>query len=229
MCGRYILAEAAAAERAMRIQRSGWTYAVSYRVLPTQPVPVVVLTEGERAAVMMRWGLIPYWAQGEQPKLSTFNATAERMDSAPTFRGAWQRDQRCLVVMGGFYEPHVNPDATRDPYFLRLADRDIFAVAGLWERSFRTDGEAVYSCTLITVPANPLLAQVHNAKQRMPAILREADHEAWLRGSKEAACATLEPYPAELMLAWKVGRQVNLPKGRDDASLIAPVETNELV
>jgi putative SOS response-associated peptidase YedK len=125
--------------------------------------------------------------------------------------------------MGGFYEPHVNPDGSREPYFLRLTDREVFGVAGLWERSRRADGSHVFSATLITLPANRLLAEVHNDKQRMPAILAQDDHEAWLGGDPELARATLRPYPDELMLAHAVSRRVNSPKLPNDESLIAPV------
>jgi putative SOS response-associated peptidase YedK len=156
-------------------------------------------------------------------KASTINATVERLDSAPSYRDPWQRGQRCIFVMGGFYEPHVNEDGSRDPFFVRLADREVFGVAGLWERSLRQDGSYVYSCTLITVPANQLLAEVHNGKQRMPAVLAESDHAGWLSGTPAEARAVLEPYPTELMTAWRVSRRVNHPKLPNDASLIEPV------
>jgi putative SOS response-associated peptidase YedK len=220
MCGKYILAQAARAERAMGIRRGRWEYPLSYRVLPTEQVPVVVSASGEREAAEMRWGLIPYWAYGVPLKASTINATIERIDSAPSYRDAWLRGQRCILVMGGFYEPHVNADGSRDPFFLRLADREVFGVAGLWDRSRRSDGSYVFSCTLITVPANRLLAEVHNGKQRMPAILAQSDHEPWLSGAQQEARAALKPYPDELMVAWKVSRRVNNPKLPNDASLI---------
>ena len=81
----------------------------------------------------------------------------------------------------------------------------------------------MFSATLITLPANALLAEVHNDKQRMPAILAPADHEAWLGGDAEVARATLRPYPGELMQAYAVSRRVNSPKLPNDASLIEPV------
>jgi len=222
MCGKYILAQAAKAERAMGIRRGRWEYPLSYRVLPTEQVPVVVPLESEREAVQMRWGLIPWWAQGVPLKASTINATEERIASAPSYRDAWQRGQRCIMVMGGFYEPHVNSDGTRDPFFVRLRAREVVGVAGLWERSRRADGSYVFSCTLITVPANPLLAQVHNGKQRMPAILHESDHGTWLDDTPQQARTLLRPYPEELMAAWQVSRRVNNPQLPNDASLIEP-------
>jgi putative SOS response-associated peptidase YedK len=50
----------------------------------------------------MRWGLIPWWAKDEKLKFSTFNAKAETVTTAPAFRDAWKRAQRCLVVTDGF-------------------------------------------------------------------------------------------------------------------------------
>ncbi len=222
MCGRYILAQAGKAERAMGIRRGRWEYPPSYRVLPTEQVPVVVAEAGEPEAAMMRWGLIPWWAYGVPLKASTINATVERIESAPSYRDAWQRAQRCILVMGGFYEPHVNEGGTRDPFFVRLTGREAFGVAGLWDSSRRPDGSHVFSCTLITVPANPLLAEVHNGKQRMPAILEEADHQRWLTGALPEAKLTLKSYPQELMTAWKVSPRVNSPKLPNDATLIEP-------
>ncbi len=223
MCGKYILAQAAKAELAMGIRRGRWEYPLSYRVLPSEQVPVVTLESGEREATMMRWGLIPHWAAGVALKASTINATVERIDSAPSYRDPWRRGQRCIFVMGGFYEPHVEADGARTPYFLRLTDRDVFGVAGLWDRSRRADGSHVFSATLITLPANRLLAEVHNHKQRMPAILTAQDQQAWLGGDPEEARATLRPYPDELMVAHAVSRRVNSPKLPNDASLIEPV------
>jgi putative SOS response-associated peptidase YedK len=222
MCGKYILAQAAKAERALAIQRGRWEYPPSYRVLPTEQVPVVVSESGERTATMMRWGLIPYWAQGVPLTASTINATVERIASAPSYRDPWRRGQRCILVMGGFYEPHVNADGTRDQFFVRLTEREVFGVAGLWDRSRRQDGSHVFSCTLITVPANPLLAEVHNGKQRMPAILAESQHETWLQGEAHAARESLGSYPDALMQAWRVSRKVNNPRLANDASLIEP-------
>ena len=88
----------------------------------------------------MRWGLIPCWAHGMPLKASTINATVERIESAPSYRDPWSRGQRCIIVMGGFYEPHVNADGSNDPFFVQLNDREVFGVAGLWDRSRRSDG-----------------------------------------------------------------------------------------
>ena len=223
MCGKYILAQAAKAERAMGIRRGHWEYPLSYRVLPTEQVPVVVAAHGEREAALMRWGLVPWWSHGVPLKASTINATAERLERAPSYRDPWRRGQRCLFAMGGFYEPHLNEDGTHDQFFVRLDDREVFGVGGLWECSRRADGSYLFSCTLITVPANPLLAVVHNAKQRMPAILAESDYDSWLHGPPQQARDLLRPYSADAMRAWKVHRRVNNARLPNDERLIEPL------
>src|ERR1700757_191985 len=51
---------------------------------------------------------------------------------------------------------------------------------------FSTINARIESCAHITMPANELMADIHNAgkhPQRMPAILRREDQEAWLRGT----------------------------------------------
>ena len=223
MCARYILAQQAAAERAFHLERSDWAYAIRYNVAPTDVVPIVRLREGVREGTMLRWGLVPWTARGVPPKGGPLiNATIERLESWYGWRGPWERAQRCVLTSAGFYEPHLNEDGSKDPFFVHLADRDVFGFAGLWERSRHADGRVVESCTLITVPANELMASVHNEKKRMPAILQAEDHETWLTGSATQAKAALAPYPSDLMVAYRVSRRVNSPKN-DDPSLIEPL------
>jgi len=69
------------------------------------------------------------------------------------------------------------------------------------------------------VPPNPLMAEFHKAKQRMPAILQSAEFEAWLTGSVDDVRAALKPYPADAMVAWPVSTRTNSPKN-NDATLV---------
>ena len=226
MCGRYIIREQEAAERYWRVHGMP-TWTQSFNITPTSLVPVVRRARGggspdaPNESFLLRWGLVPYWAGGAPPKLATFNARVERIESAPTFRGAWSRGQRCILPAAGFYEWQARGKA-KQPYFIKLVDREVFGFAGLWDRSTGTDGVSIESCTIITLPANNLLTEIHNTGHRMPAILREEDHEAWLAGSAEEARATLQPYPDGLMLAYPVSRRVGSPKHNDEA-LTLPV------
>jgi putative SOS response-associated peptidase YedK len=222
MCARYQIPTQAEAEAYWRLLHSRWSFAPRWRVLPTEQVPVVLNTSAGIAGWMMRWDLVPYRNHGEPTGKSLINAQAENLAAVHYWRAPWSRGQRCIFTMAGFYEPHRYADGRKEPFYVRLTDREVFGVAGIWERSVKGDGTEVHSCALITVPPNALLAGIHNEKPRMPAVLREEHHDAWLTGTPEQARAVLLPYPGERMTAWQVTRRVNSPRLPDDASLIAP-------
>jgi putative SOS response-associated peptidase YedK len=223
MCARFQTPAQAAAEKYWQLIEPLWRYEPSWRVLPTDPVPVVLTVKGERTGRMMRWDLVPFRSHGVPTGKVLINAKAENLETNYYWKAPWERGQRCIFSMAGFYEPHKFEDGHKEPFYVHLSDREVFGVAGLWDRSIKPDGTEFLSCTLITTEPNELMAQVHNEKLRMPAVLREQDHEAWLNGSVVDAKAALAPYSSELMVAWQVSRLVNNPKAPDDASLIQPV------
>jgi len=223
MCGRYVSPDDASIEREFNLVHTGWRFPASYNLAPTQLVPIVRNVEGERRGVLLRWGLIPFFARGVPPKYSTINARVETVQTAASYRGPWKRGQRCLVVAQGFYEWQVQADGkSKVPFYIHASDQAVFAFAGLWDSSRNEAGEAIESVTHITVPANSLVGEIHNTKQRMPAILEHADRDAWLSGTPDEAWEALAPYPDDLMVAWPVSTRVNTPKN-NDATLINPV------
>jgi putative SOS response-associated peptidase YedK len=76
----------------------------------------------------------------------------------------------------------------------------------------------LHTFTFITGEPNEFLREIHT---RMPVILPEEHHDAWLSG--EAGKEILVPYPAGRMKAWPISARVNSPKN-DDAEIIAPIE-----
>ena len=81
----------------------------------------------------------------------------------------------------------------RQPLLIRRRDQAPFAFAGLWERWKQPDGGVLRSCTIVTCPPNALVAPVHD---RMPVILAQDDHAAWLdpqAGRPRAAPALSRP------------------------------------
>jgi putative SOS response-associated peptidase YedK len=192
----------------------------SWNVAPSQSSPVLIHSAAGTACELMRFGLIPYFAKGVAGAYSTINARVETIATSPAYRGAWKRAQRCLVLANGFYEWHTEPDGkTRTPWYIQLADQPVFAMAGLWDESKPEGAPAIRSFTIVTLPASPLMAQIHNDKLRQPALLTHADCDTWLSGTADAARAVLRQYPDELLSAWPVSRRVNSPKN-DDATLI---------
>ena len=225
MCGRYILAPQAKSEAAFGVKRVHWRDSPSYNVAPPREVPVIRTASagdgGERMGVMMRWGLIPPFLKGENPKFPTINARIETMETSPAFRDAWRKGQRCIVPAEGFYEWQMMPDAPRQPWFIGLANKEVMPFAGLWDRSVKADRTVVESFAIITLPANDFMAKIHSEGQRMPAILRMEDLDAWLTGSEEQAKAALVQYPGAQLRAYKVSPRVNSPKNDDPGLLEA--------
>jgi len=225
MCGRYILASQAKSEKAFDVKRVRWHDLASYNVAPGREVPVVRLAAAddgaEREGVMMRWGLVPPFLKGENPKFPTMNARIETMEASPAFRDAWKKGQRCVVPAQGFYEWQMVPNAPRQPWFIGLANEAVMPFAGLWDRSVKADRTVLESFTIVTLPANDFMAKLDSEQQRMPAILRAEDVEAWLSGTPEQAKAALIQYPGEQLRTYKVSARVNSVKN-DDESLLAP-------
>ena len=62
----------------------------SWNVAPQTFQPIVRLNRetGDRELVLMRWGLVPYWARDEKIGLRTINAKAETITTTPAFREA---------------------------------------------------------------------------------------------------------------------------------------------
>ena len=233
MCGRYIIREQEAAERYWRVHGLP-KWVESFNVPPSSTVPVIRRAGAGRAVfeqaaygssapnecVLLRWGLVPFWSRGVPPRYSTFNARMERVETAASFRGPWARGQRCILPAAGFYEWQKR-GSVKQPFLIKVADREVFGFAGLWDRSSGPEG-VIESCTILTMPANRLLTEIHNTGHRMPAILREEHHEAWLSGNLDEARAALRPYPDDMMVAWPVSARVNSPK-YDDESLTRPL------
>jgi putative SOS response-associated peptidase YedK len=127
------------------------------------------------------------------------------------------------VPLAGFYMWHLSATGVRQPFYVRLVNRGVFGVAALWERTVIDGEDVIDSCALLTVPANPLMAELDVRNRRMPAILRREDYEQWLTATGGRAQALLKPYPLERMVTHPVGPRVNYLE-YDDPWLIRPAD-----
>ncbi|MGH8188781.1 MAG: SOS response-associated peptidase [Steroidobacteraceae bacterium] len=224
MCDRYVTPESAHAEREFGVAHAWWKFSPSFNVHPSRNVPVVRMDAGEIEGVMLHWGLIPDWAGGDAAKACADYVSAESVEHCAVTSAAWERARRCIVPMFGFYVWQLTWERHRQPFFVRLVNRSVFAVAALWDRTVTEEGDDVIeSCALVTVPPNPLVAELQGAPAQMPAILDRRDYTAWLSASSAAAKLMLRSCPQEQMIAHPVSPRVNSLK-HDDAQLIRAVE-----
>jgi putative SOS response-associated peptidase YedK len=216
MCRCYVSPDGATIEREFGLVPTGWKFAANFNTTPAQVVPVIRANHGLPSGVMMRWG---FAGRGG------FNAPVETLASGAEFHESWKRGRRCIIPALGFYEWHVNPDASEQPYYIHPDDQDVFGFAGLWTRS-RADANGVTECCgIITLPAGPLISQIHNSGLRMPAMLTREQRELWLFGAVDSAGTALAAYADERLLAYAVSRRINSPDSNDE-TLVEPLETD---
>ena len=139
MCGRYTLTDPD--PRLLRF-RFGLPESAEieqeprYNVAPTDPVLAIRLDEdGSGSPGILRWGLIPHYADPDAFDRLLINARAETVAEAPVFRDAFLT-HRCLIVADGFYEWRAD-ETGKKPVWITRASREPFAFAGLWAAARR--------------------------------------------------------------------------------------------
>jgi len=189
MCGRFALVEpvpeiARLFGIAVR-DLDDWLEAPArYNIAPQTPVVVVRAAEDRtRQGAVVRWGLVPSWAEDASIGARMFNARLEGVRERPAYRGAYAR-RRCLVPASGFYE-WQRGGGVRQPFAFRAPDDRPLALAGLWEVNRRAlAGGRLESVSVITTQARGAVASLHD---RMPLVLPEAVWPAWLDADTAAA------------------------------------------
>jgi putative SOS response-associated peptidase YedK len=221
MCKRLVIPEQEDAEKEISVVRPWWKFSVRFNVAVTHPVPVARLHNRETEGVMMRWGFVPPPERQPETPVGAALVRSDAILSSLDYRRAWLYGQRCVIPLAGFYVWHLTDGGLSQPFYVRLVNRAVFGVAGLWERTVLEEGEdVVESCALLTVPANPLVAEIDDDKQ-MPAILHRQDYEEWLTSTVSKAQSLLQTYPLERMVTHPVGPRVNYLEF-DDSQLIRP-------
>lgn len=186
-----------------------------YNIAPTQIVPIVISQDGSRRLIPMFWGLIPFWVKNKPQTYGMINSRSDTLASKPGYKFYLEK-QRCLIPADGFYE-WKKSGTNKIPYRAVLKNGDLFGMAGIWDY---WPEKGIYSFSIITTDANPLIEPIH---QRMPVIISYADEQKWLSAeSKLAVLDLLKPFPAEEMKIYSVSSIVNSPKN-DTPECIQPL------
>lgn len=223
MCGRYTLTTPLDELLSIfDVPEVGFRHEPRYNIAPTQNAPVLARdAEGTRMG-LLRWGLIPFWADDPGIGKRLINARSETASEKPAFRSAF-RSRRCLVLADGFYEWRKEGDG-KVPYWIHRPDRAPFTMAGLWERWEPDEGEPIHSFAILTRDAVPGLKELH---ARMPAILGPERRAGWLdRNADPASVDALLAPPEEPLAYHPVSRVVNSP-ANDRPECIEPLAPPE--
>lgn len=143
----------------------------------------VITNQFPKIISFFQWGLIPFWAKDDSIKKFTLNAKIETLKQKPSFRQVVVN--RCLIPADGFYEWKWldTKGKYKQKYRISIPGNQLFSFGGLWsEWVSKQTGEIIHSYTIVTIPANSFMAEIHNSKKRMPLILTESTEKQWLNG-----------------------------------------------
>jgi putative SOS response-associated peptidase YedK len=164
-----------------------------FNIAPTEEVLAIVAPRGEPEARLLRWGLIPPWAQDLKGAARMINARVETVASRPAYRSLIPKaSRRALQLADGYFEwlkpeqrsgrqaPSAKPAGSqRQPFFFQVDHGVPFAFAAVWTPA-KIEGRWIESVALLTCDSAPnrMAAAIHD---RMPVILADSDAQrAWL-------------------------------------------------
>ncbi|MCL6572363.1 MAG: SOS response-associated peptidase [Bacillus sp. (in: Bacteria)] len=186
-------------------------YAPSFNIAPSQSVLAVINDGKTNRMGFLKWGLIPPWAKDMSIGNKMINARAETIAEKPSFRNAFKK-KRCLIIADSFYEWKRHEDKSKTPMRIKMKSDELFAMAGIWEGWKATDGNVLYTCSVITTEPNKLMKDIHD---RMPVILRRDDEKTWLNPTSSETndlIPLLAPFDETLMESYEVSSLVNTSK-----------------
>ncbi len=168
--------------------------------------PTLLLATEPGVLARLSWGLVPHWVksheQAKQLRNKTLNARAESLLERPAYRDRVLQG-RALLPVNSFYEYHHNDDGSKRRYEITPKNEALFSLGALWSCWVGPEsGRSFYTFTVITTAANPLMAEVHNSKQRMPLIVPPEETALWFAAATAAEVQTLlRPFDAQEMVA----------------------------
>lgn len=168
--------------------------APNYNVAPTDPVPVVRMSEARRVLSVGRWGFLPPWSKDRRAAAKMINARAETVATSRAYAESFAT-RRALVPADGWYEWR-REGGTRQAYFMTPTDGSVLAFAGIWTR---WGPERLLTFSVLTTAATADLAWVHD---RMPLLLPRSAWDQWLTAPPDPML--LRPPPAQ----WLAGLEV---------------------
>jgi putative SOS response-associated peptidase YedK len=219
MCGRFTLtADGEKIRTAYGLPHAPFDYRPRYNIAPQQDALVIGKGREGRRAGLMRWGLVPSWAETPGEGARMINARSETVAERSAFREAFEQ-RRCLVPADGFYEWRAAGGVKIPMRITRQAEAP-FAFAGLWERWSKPGHEPLYTFTILTTSPAPSIASIHD---RMPVMLRPDQFDLWLDENTDPATlqTLLQPFDDNDLHAYAVSNAVNKVENDDPQCVLA--------
>ena len=155
-------------------------------IFPGYAAPVLMPENGGLKPVYMRWGYPirkkkKIQKDPKHPEYTTSYAQNAKLEEA-VGNPFWMdslKERRCLIPVSGFYEYKTLKSKEKVPYRFSLPGSSVMYMAGMYKFFKQDDGSYFQHYTMCTTAPTTEVAAVHD---RMPVVLREAEHIIWLDG-----------------------------------------------
>ncbi len=186
-----------------------------------------IITQEQPSVIQLfAFGLLPNWAQpnadGVKLRTQTINARSETIFEKPSFKNSII-NKKCLILVDGFIEyQHIGKE--KQAYYISLKNEPLFAMAGIYN-VWQQDGVTHKTFSIVTVPANELMAQIHNSKLRMPLILQKEDYNNWLQTNNMEQTKTMfYSFNNDAMQAHAISNNIGkTTANKKDCNLLQPI------
>lgn len=205
--------------------------------------PIIIFDDAQYKLKMFEWGVIAdYMDTPEKIKKGRqwmCNAQSEKVVDDKKSYWYRLRRKRCLIpVTGTFEHREIKGWKHKVPYMIRIRDRELFCIPGLYHYAPVPDietGEVRGTFTMLTRAANDVMRQIHNGGPnsfRMPLYLQDKEMEQrWLLpdlSDKEMAEIFEYEVPSEALEFWTVYTVRSTKPRPDHKSKIDPWEWPDL-
>lgn len=159
------------------------------------------------------WGIVPENKRPDQIKTyykeavkfgGGLNAQSEKLFNHFVYKNVIL-EQRCIIPVTGFFEPHTH-EKKKFPFYIHRSDDDTISLAGIY-----TIIGTYITFSILTKKASPLFERIHNVKKRQPVILKQDTEKEWLDNSlsKDNLIEIIQqPYNDDLLDAYTVSKDV---------------------
>lgn len=193
----------------------------------------LIITEDEPKGLSLGlWGIIPHYKSNVDPREyyketikygSGLNARSEKLFESGNYKGF----KKCIVPVKGFFEPHTAKNNFKIPFYFKRRDDNPISLAGIY--TVISDGTITFS--ILTKPASPLFAKIHNKKNRRPVILQEMDIDVWLDltlSENQILDVIADDLPDDKLQTWPISKDLYRGNAGQRANITEPVEYEAL-
>ena len=194
--------------------------------------PNMLLIPQEKSEILAPgvWGIVPTHKSKEDIKPyykeavkygGGLNARSEKLFEHFIYKNTIF-NQRCVIPVSGFFEPH-DQNKKKYPFYFKNGDDNLLCLAGIY-----TKIDTYITFTILTKKASPLFEKVHNLKRRQPVIINDTELGNWLSSDlneDDIMSIINKDYPESKLETYPVSKELFSPK--TDSNVVASIQKQD--